>query len=84
MALKKVIEFKGLVVDKAYIRVVMPTIRTGNNMFEFVVQFMATAQSPPFNASTYEAPYDLNGDNPLRQAYAHIKTLDEFVGAEDC
>jgi hypothetical protein len=84
MAIKKKMEFKGLVVDKAYIRVVMPTIRPGNKQFEFAVQVMATAEQQPFTVSTYEAAYDLLGPNPLKQAYAHIKSLDEFSGAVDC
>lgn len=84
MAIKKTIEFKGVVVDKAYIRVVTPTIRPGNKQFEFVVQFMATAEHQPFTVSTFEAAYDLLGDNPLKQAYAHLKSLEEFSDVVDC
>lgn len=28
--------------------------------------------------------YALDGDNPIKQAYEHIKTLPEYAGAEDC
>jgi len=28
--------------------------------------------------------YDINGENPIKQAYLHIKTLPEFAGAIDC
>ena len=27
---------------------------------------------------------DLNGENFIKQAYAHLKTLPEFAGATDC
>lgn len=27
---------------------------------------------------------DLDGPNPIKQAYLHLKTLPEFEGAEDC
>jgi hypothetical protein len=32
----------------------------------------------------YEFQIDLNADNFIAQAYKHIKTLPEFVGAIDC
>lgn len=32
----------------------------------------------------YEFPFDINGSNVIAQAYVHIKTLPEFVGAVDC
>jgi len=28
--------------------------------------------------------YDLNGENPIKQAYLHLKTLPEFADAVDC
>lgn len=27
--------------------------------------------------------YDLEGENPMKQAYAHIKTLPQYDGAQD-
>ena len=30
-----------------------------------------------------EFNYDINGDNPIKQAYEHLKTLPEFEGAKD-
>jgi hypothetical protein len=32
----------------------------------------------------YECAYDIQGPNPIAQAYAHLKTLSEFEGAVDC
>ena len=32
----------------------------------------------------YEFPLDLNGPNPIKQAYEYLKTLPEFADAVDC
>ena len=32
----------------------------------------------------YEFPLDLEGPNPIQQAYLHLKTLPEFADAIDC
>ena len=31
-----------------------------------------------------EFSYDISGDNPIKQAYEHLKTLPEFSDATDC
>lgn len=31
-----------------------------------------------------EFSYDLNGENAIKQAYLHLKSLPEFVDATDC
>lgn len=31
-----------------------------------------------------EFQYDLNGPNPIKQAYLHLKSLPEFADAVDC
>jgi hypothetical protein len=33
---------------------------------------------------SFEFQYDLNGFNPIKQAYLHLKTLPEFADAVDC
>lgn len=32
----------------------------------------------------YEFSHDLDGPNYIKQAYEHLKTLEEFAGCEDC
>jgi hypothetical protein len=32
----------------------------------------------------YEFPLNLDGPNPIKQAYLYLKTLPEFSGATDC
>lgn len=84
MALKKTVEFKGLAVVDAYIRVSMLTILPGNTRMEFGVHTMANAESAPLFSFSEEADYDLIGGNPISQAYIHLKILEQFEGAEDC
>ena len=38
----------------------------------------------PFNTKTYSCAYDINGENPIKQAYLYLKTLPEFASATDC
>ena len=37
-----------------------------------------------FNEKAFSCSYDINGENPIKQAYLHIKTLPEFTDAVDC
>jgi len=40
--------------------------------------------SDPFQITTCQFAPSMNGENFIAQAYAHLKTLPEFSGAEDC
>ena len=84
MALRKTIDFRGINVPSAYIRVQQLTILAGNIRMEFGIQIMANSSTPAFEAYAIGANYNLEGGNPIRQAYDHLKTLDRFQGAEDC
>ena len=50
----------------------------------FVVSWSESAGGPAIRQSTYGCAVDLDGENPIRQAYIHLKTLPEFSGASDC
>ena len=50
----------------------------------FSVKVYKDTDKEPFAASSFVCNYDLNGGNPLQQAYLHLKTLEEFKTAEDC
>lgn len=84
MALSKTIEFKGIVVPRAYIRVDGLTIHPGNSAMAFWVNSMVSPDEPALDSAQVESPYRLEGGNPIRQAYDHLKTLEKFQGAEDC
>lgn len=84
MALALAMEFKGIPVAQAYVKVVMPSIMLGNQTMEFGVHYMASPESPMFSGISVQCPYDIEGDNPVKQAYNHLKTLPEFQGCTDC
>jgi hypothetical protein len=50
----------------------------------FVVSWSESAGESAIRQSTFGCAVDLNGDNPIRQAYLHLKTLPEFADAVDC
>jgi hypothetical protein len=84
MALKKTIATpQKIEVSDAYHRVGDVTI-SGKNRIIFKVFSLKDDSTPPFMAADYSHEYDIQGDNPIRQAYKHLKTLPEFAGAVDC
>jgi hypothetical protein len=40
--------------------------------------------SPFFAESQHSCVYDIEGSNPIAQAYEHLKELPELAGAVDC
>ena len=38
----------------------------------------------PFLENFFSCPYIIEQENPITQAYKHLKTLPEFAGATDC
>lgn len=84
MALKIDTVFKEIPVTQAYLRVVLPSIRRGNEFIEFVLEYTAKEDATHFLVQHFECPYDLVGDNPIAQAYEYLKTLPEFEGCTDC
>jgi len=48
------------------------------------VSFTNNENSEHLGGLQVDFNYDLEGENPIKQAYQHLKTLPEFEGAEDC
>lgn len=83
MALKKTVTTPhGIDVVDAYHRV--EGLALGKRELSFCVRSYKTPDFPAFAAVGHSAPYDINGANPLAQAYAYLKSLPEFAGAVDC
>jgi hypothetical protein len=82
MALLKSTTFKSLTIQNAYHRVWGVTV--SKDTISFGLGFHATAESEMIDSATYRCSYDLNGANPIAQAYAHLKTFPEFSSAVDC
>lgn len=81
MALQKSINYKGITVNDCYIRVT----RIDGNKTEvsFGLAYSANANAEAFNNETHACSYDVNGENPIKQAYEYLKTLPEFADATD-
>jgi hypothetical protein len=73
----------GFDVQEPYI-VVQAISKLTKTSMEFSVAFKKEQTSLAFEVSQYKCSYDIQGDNPIRQAYKHLKTLPEFAGAIDC
>lgn len=84
MAIKKTIDtIYGVTVVDAYIRV--SDLRIINKVtLAFNVCAYADSSKSAIQEAQVQCGYDLNGANPLEQAYTHLKTLPEFAGAVDC
>lgn len=84
MAMKHNLEFLGIYVSDAYVRIATITISSRNEVIDFVAHYMAPGSDVPFNILSYQCWYILSGENPVKQGYEYLKTLPEFAGAEDC
>jgi hypothetical protein len=84
MALKKTASnAQGFTAVDAYHRV-ENVILVGKDRIAFNVRAYKEQGLPFFADENYNCAYELNGSNPIAQAYAHLKSLPEFAGAVDC
>ena len=81
MALAKTTTFKGITVEDAYHRVFGVSINKVEMSFGLGVH--ASADTEMIDRTAHSCAYDLAGENPIKQAYEHLKTLPEFAGAAD-
>ena len=72
----------GFDVPDAYQRVENITLRKTSMQFQVCVY--ADLAKNAFNHKTYACEYNINGSNPISQAYNYLKTLEEFSNAVDC
>jgi hypothetical protein len=83
MALKIKIELEsGVKVADSYCRV--ERISLTKDKIDFFACYYVSANKPCFFQKQHSALYALDGGNPIKQAYEHLKTLPEFQGAIDC
>jgi len=82
MAISKTISIKEINIDNCYIKVAS----TNANKFNAVVSvlYKANKEADPIFSEDFVFPVDLNGDNFIKQAYKHMKTLPQFSDAVDC
>ena len=85
MAFKKTILTKqGFKATDAYHRVENVRLYTKDSMLFQLRSYKDDSGVPFFADIDFSIVYDLNGANPIAQAYAHLKTLPDFADAEDC
>ncbi len=85
MALKKTITTKDnfgieVTIPEAYIKV--ESTLGNKNEQQIVVSF--TKNNALLNSKQYLFNPNMDGDNFIKQAYLHLKTLPEFSDATDC
>lgn len=86
MALKKTIVMpQGYEIKDAYHKIESLTIHP-KDAVTFVMRGYenANADKPLFIEFMFSGPYDITGENPIKQAYEYVKTTAEFNGAKDC
>lgn len=85
MALKKtVLTPQGFDAVDAYHRVEGVRMPSKTEILFQVRSYKDDSGVAHFNDVAHACAYDLNGNNPIAQAYNHVKSLPEFTDAEDC
>jgi hypothetical protein len=84
MALKKTVTTPhGFNAVEAYHRVEGVQISKDIIIFQFR-SYKDKSSLPHFADVQVSCAYNIEGDNPIKQAYMHIKALPEFADAVDC
>lgn len=68
--------------EKAYVRV--ENVKVQKNFARALVQTHKEKDGQVIAQEGFSFGYDLNGLNPIAQAYNHLKSLSEFQNAVDC
>jgi hypothetical protein len=72
----------GVTIPAAYVRV--DDVSMTKQRVVASARFYADTQKPPFADHVFAFKYQLDGPNPIKQAYEHLKSLPEFADAVDC
>lgn len=73
----------GIDIQNGYWRVSCVELIDKSNM-RFVVRGYANPDKHCLASISHSCQYDINGENPIKQAYLYLKTLPEFANAVDC
>ena len=85
MALKKSVTTpQGFSAVDAYHKVGNVTIADKTRIVFNVEVTKSKEEKNVFSVLSFECAYRLEGNNPIAQAYEHLKTLPEFVDSNDC
>jgi hypothetical protein len=81
MALQKTLTYKGLTIPNAYCKVWR--IEGDKTEISFGLGVYAAQNGERIYSETHTFDYNLNGDNPIKQAYLYLKNTPEFSGSSD-
>jgi hypothetical protein len=85
MALQKTVNTPhGFEAINAYHRVEGVRLQDKVTIAFQVRSYKSKDQLAAFNDELHSCEYDLDGSNPIAQAYEHLKTVPEFSDATDC
>ena len=83
MALKKSVLFKSINIADAYLRIFQ--FEGNKDHLHVGLEFCKDSGSERFDSLTIQnIPFDINGKNPIAQAYDYIKSQPEFADSQDC
>ena len=74
----------ALQIPNAYWKVESVTSTKNNSSCVVSISRILEGKQTGVETKQYRFQTDMQGDNPIRQAYKHLKTLPEFAGAIDC
>ena len=81
--IEKIVFGKLIELENVYI-----SVDSISNYKEFmlaqVCMYSDNSKTYKIEENTYKIEYLLNGENPFKQAYEYLKTLEDFKDAEDC
>ncbi len=84
MALLKTIQTKsGIDVQNAYIRVEAVSILE-KTVLQFLLRSYKDKSKPSVDEAFMTCKYDIDGVNPIEQAYSYVKSLADFADAKNC
>lgn len=74
----------GFIAESAYLRVEGVKL-IGKSNIEFQLRSYKNKESSlAYDDNNFSCEYNMQGNNPIAQAYSHLKTLPDFAGATDC
>lgn len=73
----------GIDIAAAYARIEHVSIPAKDTL-SFVVSYYVKPGVPAIARSSYSCANNLDGPNPIKQAYLYLKTLPKFSDAVDC
>lgn len=84
MALSKSVTTpQGFEANNAYHKIGIVSIDNKDTLV-FSVTLHKEKNSSNFKQMSFSCSYDIDGNNPIKQAYEHLKTPPDFAGATDC